>query len=556
MSATTSHYEDEGQQAMLPSDVPVEPVNVTCEFDSAGGDLCLDAKAPVSAPCVGDEASSRKTVPAQRTDGIGSHAFGFDGMIERNWYTFEPAYTRIKNSQLKKQVLKTPIRHTILTIQTIFRNSHTRDLFDSRWCTAERWTATEINLRYVVYTHVPTEEDYAARAAAVKNMQTFLQGVWSVRRYGDMKLDCVPFGSYESGLYDRHGDVDLLLKGIVTEKKGEKDTFRVMDLEDGKADVVWGLAYRMKSARQPRFRDIAPVAHARIPLIKCKDIDSGVEMDLVINGPDGVYKSRFIGVISCIDWRMSALFRLVKLFLRLYGLNDAANGSFNSHTIVLLVIFHLQTRTDPIVPSIKSLFATAGLGQDERPLDDEKLIEDEHAFHTMLVQVAENACKFKKSGVNKRNRETLLELFLSFLKFMQGLVRSKSLALKGDMEMQHVTVSTWHGAFMWKENKSSRRDKLVSVEEPFMADDNCARSVEYAHAERLQEAIVHACAKFSACSSDKDVSLGLNLEGFFGSDVVSEVLQSRPLHLKKKQMSEVWVSIIISMHTRDDFYEF
>lgn len=37
------------------------------------------------------------------------------------------------------------------------------------------------------------------------------------------------------------------------------------------------------------------------------------------------------------DWRFGALLRLVKLWARHYGINDSANGTFNSFALTLLV---------------------------------------------------------------------------------------------------------------------------------------------------------------------------------------------------------------------------
>lgn len=49
------------------------------------------------------------------------------------------------------------------------------------------------------------------------------------------------------------------------------------------------------------------------------------------------FKSTVLRLLSGIDPRYSALLRLVKLWARTHGLNDAVNGTFNSFALSLMV---------------------------------------------------------------------------------------------------------------------------------------------------------------------------------------------------------------------------
>ena len=96
------------------------------------------------------------------------------------------------------------------------------------------------------------------------------------------------------------------------------------------------------------------IAHARVPLIKLYDPETGVNCDVCV-GNDGVYKSAVLGVFADLDERYRDLVFLVKMWAKRFDCNDATAGSFNSFALSLMSLFHLQTRSPPILPPVLRL---------------------------------------------------------------------------------------------------------------------------------------------------------------------------------------------------------
>ncbi|ACO67462.1 predicted protein, partial [Micromonas commoda] len=88
---------------------------------------------------------------------------------------------------------------------------------------------------------------------------------------------------------------------------------------------------------------------ARVPLIKFRDPRTGVKCDVCV-GNDGVYKSAVLGAMADLDSRYRDLVFLVKMWAKNFDCNDATAGSFNSYSLSLMSLFHLQTRSPPILP--------------------------------------------------------------------------------------------------------------------------------------------------------------------------------------------------------------
>ena len=56
-----------------------------------------------------------------------------------------------------------------------------------------------------------------------------------------------------------------------------------------------------------------------------------------VGGLGATFKCRVLRALAQMDARFPALVRVVKAWARARGVNDATNGTFNSHAIVLLV---------------------------------------------------------------------------------------------------------------------------------------------------------------------------------------------------------------------------
>lgn len=103
------------------------------------------------------------------------------------------------------------------------------------------------------------------------------------------------------------------------------------------------------------------------------------------------------------------MLRLVKLWAQAHSINDAGAGTFNSHSLTLLVLFHLQTRPVAMLPPLKDLF-------DER-------VAVEGARCVTQEDIAEAGVRLR-AWLEARpvNTESLGRLLRSFFALFGGLV--------------------------------------------------------------------------------------------------------------------------------------
>ena len=61
-------------------------------------------------------------------------------------------------------------------------------------------------------------------------------------------------------------------------------------------------------------------------------------------------KSAVLGAMANLDPRYRDLVFLIKMWAKNFDCNDATSGTFNSFALSLMSLFHLQTRSPPILP--------------------------------------------------------------------------------------------------------------------------------------------------------------------------------------------------------------
>lgn len=261
------------------------------------------------------------------------------------------------------------------------------------------------------------------------------------------------------------------------------------------------------------------ILHARVPIIKFHDALTDIECDISIGRTDGRFKSCLVGLLAQYDWRVSALVRLVKCWARYNGINDAADGTLNSYGLTMMVIFHLQTRSPRVLPTFKEMFGNA----ESRPLEGGKTAD----FQLLRIpkEFLEQQCLLNSRWENK---ETLFELFTSFLALWRGILtawsgggdgglhylssqyfddskeivaglqqadltkgtkkkKQKSKIRKPDLPefgnacfarlLSRVRVDTWHGTLRFQPWDGKDGKYVMSIEDPLDSTDNCSRSV-------------------------------------------------------------------------------
>ncbi|MCL7039032.1 hypothetical protein MKW94_027048, partial [Papaver nudicaule] len=103
-------------------------------------------------------------------------------------------------------------------------------------------------------------------------------------------------------------------------------------------------------------RDLRHLLHARIPLLIFESNLQNISCDISISNLLCQIKSKFLYWITGIDERFRDMVLLIKEWAKSQHINDPKNGTLNSHSLCLLVIFHFQTCEPPILPPLRDIY--------------------------------------------------------------------------------------------------------------------------------------------------------------------------------------------------------
>lgn len=309
--------------------------------------------------------------------------------------------------------------------------------------------ALEGLLREVLSNIRPLEEDRVKRLNIITKFKSIVQGLEHLKG-----ASVTPFGSFLSDLYTRWGDLDISIDLPAASQSSSTlgKTKKRKILSDVKQSLLRGGA-----ARYVQF-----IPNARVPLLIFEDPYSQISCDISINNGLGMLKSKFLYWISQIDSRFRELVFLIKYWAKAHNINDPKSGTLNSFSLSLLIIFHLQMQSPPILPPFKDIYngdvareLAGGRNKDERQIEEECKL---------------NVEKFKRQRFGRDNKSTISELFVSFFAQYTKVAPLWS---------QGWTVCTFTGKWGNAFSNGSRMKKnyAMTIQDPFDHVENCARSV-------------------------------------------------------------------------------
>ncbi len=146
-----------------------------------------------------------------------------------------------------------------------------------------------------------------------------------------------PFGSCSNGLWSHASDVDVTL---------------ILPQCNTKPKIV----SKLRAARSFIRRAESPhlgsrtfiIEHARIPVLQMNMY--GIQIDVSVNNISGVENSLLVRTWCRMDPRFVPLARTIKHWATMRNINDRSRGTLSTYTILLQLMFFLQTRSPPIVP--------------------------------------------------------------------------------------------------------------------------------------------------------------------------------------------------------------
>ncbi|CAN7062664.1 hypothetical protein IGI04_016873 [Brassica rapa subsp. trilocularis] len=324
----------------------------------------------------------------------------------------------------------------------------------------------------------PTRADWDTRISVLDQLRNVLQSVESLRG-----ATVQPFGSFVSNLFTRWGDLDIsvdLFSGssILFTGKKQKQTLLAQLLRAMRASGLW---YRLQF-----------VIHARVPILKVVSGHQRISCDISIDNLEGLLKSRFLFWISEIDGRFRDLVLLVKEWAKAHDINNPKNGTFNSYSLSLLVIFHLQTCVPAILPPLGEIYPRSAV-------DDLKGVR-KTAEESIAQLSAANIARFKSGSSRSVNRSSLSELLVSFFAKFSDI----------NLKATELGVCPFTGRWENISNNTRWLPKTYSlfVEDPFEQPENAARSVSRKNLDRIAQ-VFEMTSRRLATDSNRNSIIGV-----------------------------------------------
>jgi predicted nucleotidyltransferase len=192
----------------------------------------------------------------------------------------------------------------------------------------EAIASLDASLSAAVENALPSSEERDARERIATKIAPVLE-----RAVRGSKV--LPFGSAETGLVLRGGDVDLCV--VVSSDKGQKRLVR---------DIA-------RALREENYTAIQPITRAKVPIVKCRDAVTHLPIDVSVNNTLALRNTELIRSYVQLDERVRALVVLVKHWALHRGLADAFGGTLSSYAWTVLALRHLQSSTPPLVPNLQ-----------------------------------------------------------------------------------------------------------------------------------------------------------------------------------------------------------
>lgn len=420
--------------------------------------------------------------------------------------------------------------------------SEHRDMYEGS--STERLSKMSIILEGIIDELLPSDVDIRMAIEMKSSIEKFvkrLAGVKSLRKY-ELNLHVSSFGSRASNLHSQHSDMDLSIEGTFcyrcphTQKSIKRESIYKFASKIQK-NMLHMLTSLLRSP-ETQFA-VQPILRARVPVLKVRHRRSGLESDICISDDLQRFpKSELLLCLNLVDARFRMLLMLVKTWASYQGIQDASQGRLNSYTLTSLVTFHLQTRPIPILPRLRDVIGSQSVAQSsfESNNNSDSTANRKAAIRDMvhgIVSWKNNV----ETNTSTRNKETILELFASFLVLMNGLFtgwagtiskHTQSQSKKGKTcttgesntvprwVTRFMRLSTYHGCIYFGEEpehvftdevyKNQRdldtRQGVIFIEDPFDMNDNSARALSPKCFKSICQALKRSLDSFAMDTTD------------------------------------------------------
>lgn len=149
-------------------------------------------------------------------------------------------------------------------------------------------------------------------------------------------------------------------------------------------------------ARSGRFSKFVPIVNARVPILKCVHVQSGINCDLNFSDSLGVFNSPILCNLLQFDSRIYILASIIKFWMKIH--DCSGSNCITNYSALWMLLFYLQTLSEPILPPI---------------------IEFQKNAPAFMIDAFNFGFNYKLPNQN-RNRQRCSELLLGFFEFYRS----------------------------------------------------------------------------------------------------------------------------------------
>ncbi|XP_067825080.1 speckle targeted PIP5K1A-regulated poly(A) polymerase [Heptranchias perlo] len=307
----------------------------------------------------------------------------------------------------------------------------------------------------------------------------------------------LPFGSSVNA-FDIHGcDMDLFLdlentktfqanasataeteevKGnkqdAQSETQSEDSILSDIDLETSTTAEMLQLVATVLQKCVPGVHKVQAVTTARLPVVKFIHKESGLQGDISINNRLAVRNTTFLQLCASMDQRVRPLVYAVRYWAKqkqLAGNPFGGGPLMNNYAVTLLVVFFLQNRTPPVLPTVNHLKELA----DE---DDQCIIDGWD-------------CTFPSDGSKiepSANSESLCVLLTEFYKFYAQFDFAGTVISLKEGKVHLVTD------FIGPESDKKLRLGPINIQDPFELSHNVSGNINERTGQKIKRQLDEA----------------------------------------------------------------
>ncbi|KFP72121.1 PREDICTED: poly(A) RNA polymerase, mitochondrial, partial [Acanthisitta chloris] len=170
----------------------------------------------------------------------------------------------------------------------------------------------------------------------------------------------------------------------------------------------------------PGCVSVQKILNARCPLVKFSHQPTGFQCDLSVSNSIAIRCSELLYIYGCLDSRVRALVFTIRCWARVHGLTNTVPGTWiTNFSLTMMVMFFLQKRSPPIIPTLDQLKDLAGA-------------KDKHVIGGYDCSFVSDLGKIKPT----KNTETLDVLLGEFFEYFGNFdFRKNSLNLRKGKEV-------------------------------------------------------------------------------------------------------------------------